>query len=61
VAEAGAQRDDVLGYYSADGVTWNWSAPAQCRPRRPPRTSGLRISHASGTTAEVDFDGFSTN
>ncbi|MFI9384467.1 hypothetical protein [Kutzneria sp. NPDC052558] len=50
------------GYYSTDGVAWTLVGTGDVPSAAATQDVGIyAISHASGTTAEVDFSGFSTN
>ena len=50
------------GYYSVDGTNWTLVGAGSVPSAAATQDVGVyAISHAPGTTAEVDFDGFSTN
>ncbi|WP_328932211.1 MULTISPECIES: NEW3 domain-containing protein [unclassified Streptomyces] len=49
------------GYYSTDNATWHLVGTIDVPTAAPAQDVGLtQTSHASGTTGEADFDGFTT-
>lgn len=53
--------DTFTGYYSTDGTTWNLVGSVTVPSAAATQDVGVyAISHSSGTTAEVDFNHFST-